>query len=62
MDKASIIKAVKDVSIIVIAGIVIYFIISAIEKKKCNCSPTGPTTAVDENGDLVVTNPPVATR
>jgi hypothetical protein len=37
-DKASIIKAVTQVSLIVIAGVVLYFIIGAIDKKRCNCN------------------------
>lgn len=61
MDKASIIKAVKDVSIIVIAMVVAYFIINAIEKKKCNCNPQ-VAVVTDENGDEVVVTTDTGTR
>jgi hypothetical protein len=58
-DKASIIKAVTQVSLIVIAGVVLYFIIGAIDKKRCNCGAPEMITTTDANGNEVVIQPAV---
>lgn len=60
-DKASIIKAVTQVSIIVIAIIVAALILDLVVKKECTCKPGAPEEQAGIT-DFVATNPPTATR
>lgn len=63
-DKASIIKAVTQVSIIVIAIIVAALILNVVIKKECSCKPEEIDAAQMPQaiGDFIATNPPASTR
>lgn len=53
-EKANVIKAVTQVSIIVIALITAYFIICAIDKNKCNCPNVVDETVTTDTSTVTV--------
>lgn len=53
-EKANVIKAVTQVSIIVIALITAYFIICALDKNKCNCQSVVDETVTTDTSTVTV--------